>query len=203
MIQLQRLTGMRSGEVVIMRACDIDITGEVWLYTPSDHKNKWRGQPKVIPLGPRAQALVKPFLKLDTEAFLFSPRDADEWHRQQRTTKSGSNRRTTIYPSELRRREKIRRMRTTRTRHRAARNRYDTASYRRAIQYGIERAKKAGVEVPDWHPHQLRHAKATAVRRDFGLEAAQVALGHASAEVTQVYAERNLRLAIEIASKTG
>lgn len=30
MIELQRLTGMRSGEVVIMRTCDIDQSGKVW-----------------------------------------------------------------------------------------------------------------------------------------------------------------------------
>jgi integrase len=203
MIRLQRLTGMRSGEVVIMRACDIDMSGEVWLYAPSDHKNKWRGQCKVIPLGPRAQNLVKPFLKLDTEAFLFSPRDADGWHRQQRMSKSGAGRTTPLYPSERRRREKLRQLRATRKRRRPARHRYDTASYRRAIEYGIKRAQKAGFDVPDWHPHQLRHSKATEVRREFGLEAAQVTLGHASAEITQVYAERNLRLAINIAARTG
>jgi integrase len=32
MVQLQLLTGMRPGEVTIMRAIDIDMTGDVWLY---------------------------------------------------------------------------------------------------------------------------------------------------------------------------
>jgi integrase len=35
-IELQRLTGMRSGEVVIMRGCDLDMTGKLWLYRPGD-----------------------------------------------------------------------------------------------------------------------------------------------------------------------
>ena len=46
-----------------------------------------------------------------------------------------------------------------------------------------------------WHPNQLRHNFATLARRQYGLEAAQVALGHSRADVTQVYAERDLTLA--------
>jgi site-specific recombinase XerC len=44
---------------------------------------------------------------------------------------------------------------------------------------------------PHGHPNQLRHAHATEVRKRFGLEAAQVALGHETADLTQVYAERD------------
>jgi integrase len=49
MIKLQRPTGMRTGELVVMRSCDIDTTGEVWVYEPSDHKNRWRGHRKQVP----------------------------------------------------------------------------------------------------------------------------------------------------------
>ncbi len=82
---------------------------------------------------------------------------------------------------------------------RAKRARYDVDSYRRAISYGIARAKRAGLVVEPWHPLQLRHLHATRVREQFGLEGAQVALGHARADVTQVYAERNFELAKRIA----
>jgi site-specific recombinase XerC len=54
-----------------------------------------------------------------------------------------------------------------------------------------------------WHPNQLRHSKATEVRQRFGLEAAQVVLGHARADVTQVYAERDTALAVEVTKKIG
>jgi integrase len=57
--------------------------------------------------------------------------------------------------------------------------------------------------VPHWHPNQLRHTKATEVRRVFCLEAAQVTLGHAHARITEVYAERDTRLAADIARKIG
>jgi integrase len=59
------------------------------------------------------------------------------------------------------------------------------------------------VLLPHWHANQLRHSKATEVRRQFGLEAAQVSLRHAKADVTQVYAERDARLAVEVARKIG
>ena len=54
-----------------------------------------------------------------------------------------------------------------------------------------------------WHPNQLRHTFATRVRKQHGLEAAQVLLGHARADVTQVYAEKNLELASAVAAQVG
>jgi integrase len=86
---------------------------------------------------------------------------------------------------------------------RAKRDHYDVDSYRRAIKYGIEKANKAGIEVPDWCPSRLRHSRGTEVRKRFGIEAAQVLLGHARADVTQIYAERNLELAVKIAQQSG
>ena len=71
-----------------------------------------------------------------------------------------------------------------------------TTSYGTAVRRACVRA---GV-VP-WHPHQLRHTAATEIRADGGLEAAQVALGHARADVTQIYAERDDRLAKSVAER--
>jgi integrase len=34
MIELQRLTGMRPGEIVIMRTCDVEHSVDVWTYSP-------------------------------------------------------------------------------------------------------------------------------------------------------------------------
>ena len=54
-----------------------------------------------------------------------------------------------------------------------------------------------------WHPNQLRHTYATKVRKEHGLEAAQVLLGHSKADTTQIYAERDQALAVGIAAKIG
>jgi integrase len=43
--------------------------------------------------------------------------------------------------------------------------------------------------VAHWAPNQLRHSMGTRVRKHFGRDAAQQALGHASPLVTDVYAE--------------
>lgn len=91
------------------------------------------------------------------------------------------------------------------------RTRHAVTSYDRAIARAVKRANwslvEAGVEpefhVPHWHPNQLRHARATDVRKCCGLEAAQVVLGHERADVTQTYAERDRPLAVKVAKEIG
>ncbi|HEY1381528.1 MAG TPA: hypothetical protein VGF55_32320, partial [Gemmataceae bacterium] len=73
MIELQRLTAARAGELVIMRPCDLDTTGRVWLYRPARHKSEHHDRDRVIAIGPKAQAIVAPFLSLDLMAYIFSP----------------------------------------------------------------------------------------------------------------------------------
>lgn len=195
MIQVQLLCAMRPCEVVMMRACDIDMTGEIWIYEPFDHKNRWRGHRRLIPIGPKAQDLIKPFLQLDTQAYLFSPRQAE----MERNSERRKQRKSPMTPSQRRRRPKKRPKR-------AKRMYYDVASYRRAIKYGIDRANKqraSDEQLPEWYPLQLRHSRATEIRKQYGLEAAQASLGHARADVTQVYAERNLEQALRVAREIG
>ena len=82
----------------------------------------------------------------------------------------------------------------------------NTRSYRERIHSGVRRAnatRGSSQQLPEWNPNQLRHSAATEIRAKFGLEAAQVALGHSRADVTQVYAERDQRLAVEVARQVG
>jgi integrase len=65
------------------------------------------------------------------------------------------------------------------------------------------RQDPTAAKVEDLSPNQLRHTAATEIREKFGLEAAQVVLGHASADITQVYAERNQKLAAEVIKQIG
>jgi integrase len=204
MIKVQRLSGMRAGELVLMRTCDIDTSGDIWVYEPADHKNRWRGHRKQIPLGPEAQRILTPFMGRDPQAFIFSPLESEKWRLENRPPYHGQMRKTPVYPSELRRREKEKAARRShRKPKRPKRGRYDTNSYRRALNYGFKKAKKAGFVIPHWHPHQLRHNRGTEVRKKFGIEAAQVSLGHARADVTEVYSERNLEQARQVAREMG
>ncbi len=75
---------------------------------------------------------------------------------------------------------------------------YSTDSYRRAIHRACRRAK-----IPTWSPNQIRHTFATSVRREFGIETAQVILGHSSLTVTQVYAERDFAAASSAIQRVG
>ena len=69
---------MRPQDICNARSCDIDRSGDVWLYRPFTHKNKNRGKDLVKAIGRRAQSILLPYLerKKDTpEKFLFSPQD--------------------------------------------------------------------------------------------------------------------------------
>ncbi len=189
LIDLQLLTAARPGELLIMRSIDLDTTGNVWTYMPKDHKSAWRGHHRTIYLGPKAQDLIRPFLaNRPVEAFLFSPVEAVAEQRERRHAervtplscgnKPGSNvkARPEKTPGE----------------------RYTPDSYRQAIQYACERA---GID--KWFPYQLRHNAATHLRKEFGLDVAATMLGHVRCDVTQVYAEKNHELAMQIAGKVG
>lgn len=195
MIQIQRMTGMRPGEVVSMRGDEIKIQGSIWIYQPIHHKNDYRGHLRQIPLGPKAQSILKPFMV--TDGFLFSPKASEEWRNERRR----EERKSPMTPSQRKRKPK-------KNPKRAKRDQYDTASYRRAIKYGITKVNRIRVAegkplIPSWYPLQLRHSRATELNELYGIEAAAVSLGHAHADVTKVYAERNLKLAIDVATKTG
>jgi integrase len=187
MILLQRLTGMRPGEVVRMRTCDLDVLGEVWTYVPERHKTQHHGHGRTIYIGPRAQEILGPWLRPNVTEYLFSPREAmDEYRREQRR-----HRRSPLYPSQRDRKPRHE------TRH-WLRDRYSTQTYHHAVQYGC---RKAGIT--PWHPNQLRHTAATRLRCAYGIEAASVILGHNNLETTQVYAEADMREALRVIAEAG
>ena len=148
-----------------------------------------------MPLGPKSQGILGPFLPRNSNTYLFSPAEAEAWRNQLRR----QQRKSPMTPSQAMRKPKA-------DPKRRKRERFDVDSYRRAIEYGIHKANRKRAEndqIPHWFPLQLRHSRATEVRKIFGLEGAQVALGHAHASVSEVYAEKNQVLAMEIARLTG
>lgn len=222
MVELQRLTGMRSSNVCEMRASEIDTAGDVWIYVPRRHKTMHLGHRLRIPLGPRSQAIIRPFLGTRLDAYLFSPREAAEASIAAKSAARKSKR----YGKQLARTRKP-------APQRAPGECYDARTYCRAIARAIEmanmatRRKKyeelaqktgggrwlhcspemaqelAGRLIPHWHPHQLRHARSTAVRQQYGLEGAQVALSHRDRRTTERYAKLDDAEALRIARETG
>lgn len=204
MVQVQRLTGMRPGELVIMRTGDLDMSGPVWTYQPKYHKTQYRGRARQAFLGPRSQEIIRPFLRHDLQAYMFQPLQSERerreaMHAERKTPMScgnrpGSNRKA--HPKW------------------GPKDRYRTETYGKAIEYACRRAFPAPDDATGdaltawrrehrWTPLQIRHRFATDIRRVHGLEAAQILLGHARADVTQVYAERDTAKALAVAAQVG
>ncbi len=212
MIQLQRLTGMRPGEVVIMRTMEINTSGSIWESRPESHKTEHYDKDRVIILGPKAQAILKPWFRTDLAAYLFSPREA----LAERAVELRKSRKTKVQPSQRDRRKK-------RPGHTPG-ERYTTLTYGQAIARGcdrtfqhptlkdIPRKKLTEDQITElkiwrkahrWHPNQLRHNAATRLRREFGLDVARAVLGHNSPVVTEVYAELDQAKAAEAMARVG
>jgi integrase len=188
MVRLQRLTGARPSELCMMRPADIDRTGEVWIYSPVEHKTAHLGRRRTICIGPKAQNILRPYLLRPSESYCFSPQESErkrrvKLHEDRKTPMSCGNRPGTNRKAKPKR---------TPGEH------YDRDAYRRAIHRACVIA-----EVEQWSPHRLRHSAATEIRKRYGLEAAAVVLGHARADVTQIYAERDQDLAKRIIAEVG
>jgi len=222
MIQLQFHTAARAGEIVQMRPCDVDRTGEIWVYRLQQHKTAHHGFERKVFIGPRGQQVLAPFLLRDGQAYCFSPAEAEEERRQRlheaRVTplEYGNTRGTNVKNDP----------------EWSAGDRYTTCSYRRAIARACDQAfppreplaKREGEtdaqwhkrltkeqkaelaawrKTHRWHPHQLRHNAATELRKEFVIETARIILGHHSAAVTEIYAEKDEQEAIAAITKVG
>ena len=123
MVRLQRLTGSRPEEMCILRPCDLDRSKAVWEYRPASHKTQHRGRERVIFIGPKGQAVLRPYLLRAANSYCFSPVEAEKARREEahtnRTTPASCGNR----PGTNRKRDPKRRPKDC----------YTSNSYRRAI----------------------------------------------------------------------
>ena len=184
MVQLQLVTGMRSTELCLMRPCDIDRSEDVWVYHPSVFKGQHReGYARTIALGRQAQDILTPYLlnkKKTSVEYLFKPEDGDQSQK-----------------------------------HREYNPHYTKDSYGLAIRRKIRILNKSikndctndaeyeSRMIKPWTPHRLRHTFASMVRKQEGTETARASLGHTKLQTLDVYAERDMELAITYARKHG
>ena len=187
MVELQRLTGMRPGEVVIMRTCDLDLSGKLWEYIPNRHKTEHHGKKRRIIIGPKAQAILQPWLRTDLSAHLFSPKEA----MVERRGEQHRNPKTPMTPSQRARRPK-------KSPKRLFGDHYSPRTYHHAIRYACQKA-----DIPIWGPNRLRHNAGTMIRKEFGLDVARAVLGHSDVDTTTIYAERDAGLAAIAMEKIG
>ncbi len=231
LIRLQRFTGARAGELVGLRAIDLETSSDVWLYRPDTHKTAHHGHRRTIPLGPKCQEVLRPFLTgRPVDRPLFSPAEAAAEQRARRTA-------ARVTPASCGNAPGTNRVESPKRRPKDA---YTTASYRRCIERACDQAfpptgELARVKVAAkkrtrwetekewrrrlgrrwaqveawrrdhrWTPHQLRHTAATEFRQRFGLETAALILGHSSPTITDaVYAERDLRRVLQAMNTAG
>ena len=173
MIRVQLLTGMRPGEVVIIRPCDIDRTSakDVWIYRPRQHKTQHHGFSREVAIGPKAQIILAAFLLRPAGDYCFSPAE------------SISSRGISVGDHVGRR--------------------YKSGSYCQAVKYAVRAAQKAGTDVKSFSPHQLRHTAAAAIRRDMGLLTEAAVLGQKDVETAKIYAGLDRSKAIDAARRLG
>ncbi|QDV87320.1 tyrosine-type recombinase/integrase [Planctomycetes bacterium TBK1r] len=208
MIRVQLLTGMRPAEVCSLRPIDIERSGDVWEYRPVGHKTEHHGRERTVYIGPEGQAILTPYLRRSEDAHCFSPREAvkqqQETQHAARVTPLHHGSRPGFCHAGL----------AGKKAKRPPGTRYTSDSYRRAIHRACDvafppdtplegDALKIWQSEHRWSPNRLRHTRGTEVRKQFGLEAAQVILGHSVANVTEIYAERDAEKARDVARKTG
>jgi integrase len=195
MLRVGYFTGMRPGEVCAMTKAQMDFSdGDVWWYRPIRHKTQYLDRPKDIPIGPRAQAALQPYLDVADSTHLFSPRIAmlEHWGRRY---EQGNG--TKVYGKRL-----AKRLNRDMSKWR---ERYFTDSLDQALSHGLDRLQASlgeATPIERWHPHQLRHARATLTKEKYGRDGAQAILGNTK-EATDIYTAQVLPLARQIAAAEG
>ena len=200
MMELQLATGMRPGELLALRPADLTPTVRdgVWCYRvrPDANKTEHAGRERLVYIGPRGLAALRPWLPADPEAFVFSPaRALEEWNASRVAAR--------VTPRQPSQALGVRRRR--RPKGSGPGERYTTDSYRRAITRACDAAfphplaGRRGLtpeqaeelrrwrEKHRWHPHQLRHNAATFIAEHEALDVAQLLLGHSSIATTLRY----------------
>ncbi len=122
MVRVQRLTGMRPGEVCKLTPGMLDRRGDVWIATLKEHKGAWRGKSRHVYFGPKTQLILMPYLEREADACCFSPTESEQRRiaarAPRRTPLNQGNR--PVYSSRVRARKTVKKK---------PRDHYDTASY--------------------------------------------------------------------------
>ena len=178
MVRIHRIIGCRPSEVCNLRWCDTNESDDIWIFTPWEWKTEHKNQERPIPILPEAQQFLEKYRHRPVEEFIFSPRETVRIVAERKQ----AARKTKVTPSQAKRAKEYSKKPPKHN------ERYSTRSYERAIDRACD---KAGI--PRWNPNQLRHAFATEARELFDAETAQLILGHAQLNTTEIYAEKSLK----------
>jgi integrase len=181
MIEVCCWSGCRQGEIRVARTCDITdedalipprLQGQCWVFRPHIYKTEHHGKTRIVLLGPQAMAAMEPWLQpTDPEKYLFLPYESQVYASRKRQLKPGN-----VAGTE-----------------RAKRNTLplDRPYGKTAMWSAIDRACDK-LNLPHWHPHQLRHLAATRLAERYGVEITQILLGHCDVKTTLKYVDPNV-----------
>ena len=172
MVKVQRLTGMRPGEVFKMKVGEIDKKAdpELWLYRLPTHKTqKKTKRKKSVWLSTIEQALIAPYLENKSpDAAVFS----------HQTAQKQSRRCNEFYNKDSYRNAVV-------------------AAIDKANQVLPDEEK-----IPHWTPYQLRHSASSAMEvEEDGIDKAQALLGHTTPNMTAKYNHRQMQKAKKLAKE--
>lgn len=182
MARFQRVTGCRPGEAMSLTPAQVDRSGELWVYRPKSHKTQTRGQSREVIIGPKGQEILAQYLLREPDSPCFERKNGEPYRKSHFRNAIRTAVRRAFPPPES-----IENMPTSTPEEQEAKRMAVAEWYKRHT----------------WSPNQLRHSVATDVRKEFGLEAAQVVLGHSRADVSQIYAERDRTLAVRVMRSLG
>ena len=190
-----------------IRPRDVDRSDPAcWVYRPGSHKTEHHGRERVIVLGPEGAGGPAPLARPRPGRLLLQPGRGRGRARGGATALAGpskAGRRPGPSPGGATPR--------TATGWRSPGPATGRSPTRRSAKVRGEDLTddRGGAELLEWrkahrwHPHRLRHTKATEIRRRFDTEAAQVILGHSKPDTTLIYAERDLARAREVMGRVG
>lgn len=199
LVDFMLLTGARCGEAVQLAGCYVDRSKEVWEFRPPKHKGEWRGHVRVVLIGPKAQAVLLPFVRDEPDKAWFRPCDVVEAMHAENRRRHALARRAKgqpIWPVHMARVRSKRKGKAARV---VPGDEYSS----NAIGHALRRACDAA-GIPRFGPHALRHAAASRIYAELGEEAAVATIGHGSPMISRRYttAAREA-LAVECAKQLG
>jgi integrase len=201
MVKLQLKTAARPSEIRTLRMCDVDTSGELWLYQPSDHKNSFRGKKRVIQIGPKGQQILsEAAIGKNDDDYAFAPeqRDGKPQGAGEPYTMPAYRRAITRacerafkMPSELSNRDINIAVKKA------------PADQQSKLKAELLKQAAEWREEHCWSPNQLRHTAATEITKYFDLDASRTVLGHSEKSTTEIYSERDLSKAGEVMLAIG
>lgn len=178
MIRVQLLTGMRPGELCMMRVSHLNRDMQPWRYIPPHHKTEHKSKQRIILIGPKAQEILTHWIKRAETYQGFGKTKAKI---------EAEPKDSPVFPVSPASNKLVGKLRCN-----------TSQNYRDRIASLCDRAG-----VPRWSPNQLRHNAATTIRATAGIESARTVLGHSSSVTTEIYAEKDLGIAAKIISEIG